>query len=203
MANRIVLAVTGASGMPYAVRLAELLGAAPEVELHLIVSKAAWTVLDLESGKRGESGGQAGPAGLEGPMGEKFRSLAHRVYDQDDFGAPPASGSWLHAGMIVCPCSMASLAAIASGLGSNLIHRAADVTLKERRPLVLVPRETPMNRSHLRNMLLASEAGAVVMPACPGFYHQPATIADLVDHLAARILDQIGVHLPLFKRWGE
>jgi 4-hydroxy-3-polyprenylbenzoate decarboxylase len=203
MATRIVLAVTGASGMPYAVRLAEILAGEPEYELHLIVSRAAWTVLDLESGESGESGGGRGRGGEAGQAGERLRSLAHRVYDQDDFAAPPASGSWLHAGMIVCPCSMASLAAIANGLGSNLIHRAADVTLKEGRKLVLVPRETPMNRSHLRNMLLASEAGAVIMPACPGFYHRPASIADMVNHLAGRILDQLGVHLPLFKRWGE
>lgn len=181
--KRILLAVTGASGMPYAATLARTLGGMPGIELHMIVSDAARKVMALEHGA------------------ESMEAHAHNIHDQGNIGAPPASGSWTHHGMVVCPCSMASLAAIASGLGSNLIHRAADVTLKERRPLVLVPRETPLSRIHLENMLRAHAAGAFIVPASPGFYNGPQSIQDLVDHLCARILDQL--HLPhsLSKRW--
>lgn len=182
--RRIILAVTGASGMPYAATLCRALGRDPLVELHLVVTAAARRVLALEGG------GQS----LD-------TSLAHAVHDEDDIGAAPASGSFVHHGMVVCPCSMASLAAIAMGLGSNLVHRAADVALKERRPLVLVPRETPLSRIHLQNMLRAHEAGAVILPACPGFYTGAATIQDLADHLCARILDQLGLAHSLSRRW--
>jgi len=185
--RRIVLAVTGASGMPYALTLARALAATPGVELHCIVSNAARTVLEVETD--------------EGP--DAFAGLATRSYGQDDLAAPPASGSWQHAGMVVCPCSMASLAAVARGLGTNLIHRAADVCLKERRPLVLVPRETPLSRIHLENMLAAHAAGAHIVPACPGFYHKPKTIQDLCGHLAARVLDLLAIPHDLCPRWGE
>lgn len=185
--RRIVLAVTGASGMPYALTLARALAATPGVELHCIVSAAARTVLEVET--------DAGP--------DAFADLTARTYDQDDLAAAPASGSWLHAGMAVCPCSMASLAAIARGMGQNLIHRAADVCLKERRPLVLVPRETPLSRVHLENMLAAHAAGAHIAPACPGFYHRPRTVQDLCDHLAGRILDLLNIPHSLCARWGQ
>lgn len=184
---RIVLAVTGASGMPYAVRLVRALAARPEVETHLIVSRAGAKVLDLECGLT--------PADLA-------RDAA-ALYAEEDIAAPPASGSWRHAGMAVCPCSMASLAAIARGLGSNLVHRAADVALKEGFPLVLVPRETPLNRVHLENLLAAQDAGAAVVPAMPGFYHRPKTLDDLVDHMAGKILDRLNIPHGLFARWGE
>ncbi len=185
--KRIILAVTGASGMPYALTLARALAAAPGVELSCIVSRAARTVLEIES--------DAGP--------DAFAGLAARSWEQDELAAPPASGSWQHAGMVVCPCSMASLAAIARGLGTNLIHRAADVCLKERRPLVLVPRETPLSRVHLENMLAAHAAGAHIAPACPGFYHRPSSVQDLCDHLAARILDLLDIPHDLCARWGQ
>lgn len=185
--QRIILAVTGASGMPYALTLARALAAAPGVELSCIVSKAARTVLEIETDE--------GPNALAG--------LAARSWEQDDLAAPPASGSWPHAGMVVCPCSMASLAAIARGLGTNLIHRAADVCLKERRPLILAPRETPLSRVHLENMLAAHTAGAHIVPACPGFYHRPQTVQDLCDHLAGRILDLLGIPHDLCARWGQ
>ncbi|MEW5771975.1 MAG: UbiX family flavin prenyltransferase [Thermodesulfobacteriota bacterium] len=185
--RRIVLAVTGASGMPYALTLARALSATPGVELHCIVSDAARTVLEVET--------DAGP--------DAFSGLAARTYGQDDLAAPPASGSWRHDGMVVCPCSMASLAAVARGLGSNLVHRAADVCLKERRPLVLVPRETPLSRIHLENMLAAHAAGAHIAPACPGFYHRPQTVQDLCDHLAARVLDLLAIPHDLCPRWGQ
>lgn len=183
--KRIVVGVTGASGMPLAVTLLKALAWGQDVETHLILSEAAHQVLALESGMRAE----------------ELVALADVSYDPQNFGAAPASGSWQHNGMVICPCSMATLAAVATGLGTNLLHRAADVTLKERRPLVLVPRETPLSRVHLRNMLAADEAGAVILPPMPGFYSNPATIQDLLDHLAGRILDQLGVTHSLGKRW--
>ncbi len=183
--KRIIVGVTGASGMPLAVTLLRALAWAQDVETHVIVSDAARQVLELESGMQVE----------------ELVEMADVSYAPQEFGAPPASGSWQHAGMVICPCSMATLAAVAHGLGSNLLHRAADVTLKERRPLVLVPRETPLSRVHLRNMLAAEEAGAVIMPPTPGFYAKPATIDDLLNHITGRILDHLGVAHSLVKRW--
>jgi flavin prenyltransferase len=185
--RRIVLAATGASGMPYAVRLARFLAEAPDIELHLILSDAARRVLELESEVTAET----------------LVELAHRCYAPSELDAGPASGSWRHDGMAVCPCSMASLAAIAHGLGSNLIHRAADVTLKEGRPLVLVPRETPLSAIHLQNMLSARQAGAVILPPCPGFYHRPRTVDALIDFVAARVLSALGLKHQLLAGWKE
>jgi 4-hydroxy-3-polyprenylbenzoate decarboxylase len=185
--RRVILAVTGASGMPYAASLTRALSGREDLELHLIVSEAARTVLAAETDLSVED----------------LCAGAAATYRESDIAAPPASGSWHNEGMIVCPCSMATLAAIAQGLGTNLIHRAADVALKERRRLVLVARETPVSIVHLRNMLAAAEAGAVVMPACPGFYHRPAGIGELADHLAGRVLDQFGIPHALSRRWGE
>ena len=184
--QRLVVAMTGASGTGYAIGLLRSLQAMPDLEVHLIVSRAALKVLPLESEL----------------SQDELLGLAGQVSSEDDIGAPPASGSWRHSGMIVCPCSMASLAAISSGLGSNLIHRAADVTLKERRPLILVPRETPLHAIHLQNMLQVTQAGGTVLPACPGFYHRPATVQDLINHVVGRILDQFGLEHDLFPRWG-
>lgn len=172
--------------MPYSFRLAQILGSTPGLELHLVVSKAAKQVLELEADE---------------PL-EALTSCATAVYSDSDLAAPPASGSWLHQGMVVCPCSMHSLAAISQGFAGSLLHRAADVTLKEGRPLVLVPRETPLNRVHLRNLLTASEAGAVILPAMPAFYHRPRSLTDIVDHLVSRILDHLGVCHNLSKRWN-
>lgn len=185
--KRILLAVTGASGPQYAVALARALGGMPGVELHVILSEAAKQVIALESDHTPDD----------------ITRHATACYDEKNIAAPPASGSWRHAGMIVCPCSMASLGAIAHGLGTNLIHRAADVTLKESRKLVLVTRETPLSLVHIKNMLAAKEAGADIVPASPGFYHRPKTIEDMVNHLAGRILDQMGIDNDLFARWGE
>ncbi len=184
--KRIVLGVTGASGMPLTVTLLKALCDAPGVETHLIVSDAARQVLQLEADMRAE----------------ELETLADKAYAPQDFGAAPASGSWRHEGMVICPCSMASLAAVAHGLGSTLLHRAADVTLKERRPLILVPRETPLNRVHLRNLLAAEEAGALILPPMPGFYGNPVTIQDLLDHLAGRILDHLNIGHSLGTRWA-
>lgn len=185
--QRIVLAVTGASGPQYAYALARALSGREDLELHLILSEAARKVIALEA--------DFAPDALI--------ALAHKHYSEKDIAAGPASGSWRHAGMIVCPCSMASLAAIAQGFGTNLIHRAADVTLKEGKRLVLVTRETPLSLIHIKNMLAAKEAGATIVPASPGFYHKPKTIDDMVNHLAGRVLDQLDIAHTLFTRWGE
>jgi 4-hydroxy-3-polyprenylbenzoate decarboxylase len=125
------------------------------------------------------------------------------VYEDADRGAAPASGSARNAGMVICPCSMGTLSAVSVGASRSLVERAADVMLKERRPLVLVPRETPLSAIHLQNMLRLSRAGAVILPAAPGFYHKPTTVPELVDFVVARVLDQLGVEQALVRRWGE
>ena len=185
--KRIILAVSGASGMPYTASLVKALTGRDDVELHVIMSHAARKVLELETDLTPEA----------------FTDGAFASYAPDNIAAPPASGSWKHDGMIVCPCSMATLSAVAMGFGHNLIHRAADVSLKERRRIVLVPRETPLSSIHLENMLTATRAGAVIVPACPGFYHRPATIEDLADQLAGKVLDQLDIPHNLYKRWGD
>ncbi|MEZ7196329.1 UbiX family flavin prenyltransferase [Pseudodesulfovibrio karagichevae] len=184
--KRIILAVSGASGSLYAASLIKGLADHDDVDLHVIISDAAKKVLALET--------DLAPGDL---------TRGATVHAADDIAAPPASGSWKHDGMIICPCSMATLSAVATGFGHNLIHRAADVTLKERRKLILVPRETPLSTIHLHNMLTATQAGAVILPACPGFYHRPATIADLTDQVAGKVLDQLDIPHALFRRWGE
>lgn len=184
--RRFVLAISGASGMLYAFSLARALRSIPDLELHGIVSDGARQVLRHELHTDGA----------------ELESCFHCLHDPADIAAPPASGSWAHHGMIVCPCSMASLAAIASGAGSNLVHRAADVALKERRPLILVPRETPLHEIHLKNMLRAHRAGAVIMPPCPGFYHCPDSLEALAAQFSGRILEQLGLPHDLYARWG-
>ncbi|HEY7895649.1 MAG TPA: flavin prenyltransferase UbiX [Gemmatimonadaceae bacterium] len=191
----IVVAITGASGAPYAVRLVEQLALA-ERPVSLIVSSHGWRLLGMEAGI-------ADVAALRRRVGTARWDRAVTVFDDADRGAAPASGSARTSGMVVCPCSMGTLAAIAQGASRSLIERAADVTLKERRPLLLVPRETPLGIIHLENMLRVSRAGAVVMPAAPGFYHAPRGIDDLVDFMVARILDHLGVEHRLSGRWGD
>ncbi|MEO5798949.1 MAG: flavin prenyltransferase UbiX [Gemmatimonadales bacterium] len=188
----IVFAVTGASGAPYAVRLLEML-ARNGVPTDLIVSGHGWRLLETESGIANE-------AALRAATGGNWESVT--VYPDSDRGAKPASGSYRTRGMIICPCSMGTVAAIAGGTSRSLVERAADVMLKERRKLVLVPRETPLSLIHLRNLTAVTEAGAVVIPAAPGFYHRPASIADLVDFMVQRMLDQLGLDIPLGPRWG-
>jgi len=188
----IVLEITGASGAPYGVRLLEVL-ALHGVPTWLLVSAHGWRLLEEECGIEGEPG-------LRKATGGDWHSV--HVFDDKDRGAAPASGSARTLGMVVCPCSMGTVAAIAHGTSRSLIERAADVTLKERRPLILVPRETPLSLVHLRNLTLATEAGAVVLPAAPGFYHRPAAVADLVDFVVQRILDHLGQDITLVKRWG-
>ena len=190
----IVFAITGASGAPYAVRLLRALVDAKR-PVQLIVSDHGWRLLETESGI-------ADIGGLQGKTGATaWKGLVH-VYDDKDRGAAPASGSALTAGMVICPCSMGTLAAVSAGTSRSLIERAADVTLKERRPLILVPRETPLSAIHLENMLRLSRAGAVVMPAAPGFYHRPSTVDDLVDFIVGRVLDHLGVENNVSRRWN-
>jgi flavin prenyltransferase len=183
-------AITGASGAPYAVRLLRALNEA-DVPLRLIVSGYGWRLLAEEAGVRGVEG-------LRSITGDWSRV---EYFQPGDRGGTPASGSAPSRGMVICPCSMGTLAAIAAGVSRSLIERAADVTLKERRPLLLVPRESPLSLIHLRNMTLLARAGATILPAAPGFYHHPTTIDDLVDFVVARILDHLEVPHSVGKRW--
>ncbi|HEY4319869.1 MAG TPA: flavin prenyltransferase UbiX [Gemmatimonadales bacterium] len=187
----IVLAITGASGAPYAVRLLELF-ARNHVPTELIISSHGWRLLETETGIVDD-------AQLKARTGGDWSSVS--VYPDDDRGARPASGSHRTLGMIICPCSMGTVAAIASGTSRSLVERAADVTLKERRRLIVVPRETPLSLIHLRNLTAITEAGAIVMPAAPGFYHQPQSIDQLVDFVVQRIVDVAGLELDFAPRW--
>ena len=201
MSKTVCLALTGASGMPYGLRLLDCLLAA-DCQVQLLYSQASQVVarqeMDFDLPSR--------------PSEAKAALLAHfphanpdklAVYGREEWFAPVASGSNPPDAMIVCPCSMGTLAAIAQGLADNLIERAADVVLKEGRKLVLVPRETPFSAIHLENMLRLSRAGAVILPPSPGFYHHPQSVQDIVDFVVARVLDQIGVAHQLMQRWGE
>ena len=190
----LVVAITGASGAPYAVRLLEALVAVRH-PTWLIVSSHGWRLLDTE----------AGIGSLEllrARVGAEAWDAVVTVFDDADRGAKPASGSVRTAGMVVCPCSMGTVAAIAHGTSRSLVERAADVALKERRRLLLVPRETPLSEIHLENLLRVTRAGAVVIPAAPGFYHRPTSIGELVDFVVARVLDQAGVEHTVGRRWG-
>ncbi len=186
----LVFAITGASGAPYAVRLLEVL-ATNHVPTWLLISAHGWRLLVEECGIKDE-------AALRQATGDWG---CVRLFNDTDRGAEPASGSVKTLGMAVCPCSMGTMAAIAHGTSRSLIERAADVTLKERRKLVLVPRETPLSLVHLRNMALAAEAGAVVLPAAPGFYQRPKEIGQLVDFIVQRIVDQLGLEIKLIRPW--
>ncbi len=187
----ITLAITGASGAIYARRTLSLLAASGRVEtINLIISSTAEVVAKVELNADIKN---ADAVKINAWLGLDAGSKLIRVWRLDNFAAKPSSGSYKQAGMIIVPCSMGTLGAIASGAGTNLIHRAADVCLKEGRKLVLVPRETPYNAIHLENMLRLSHAGARILPASPSFYHRPATIDELVDHVCYRILDQFDI----------
>ena len=200
MSRTICLAFTGASGMPYGVRLLECLLAAG-CRVQLLYSQVAQVVARQEMAL--ELPARASEA--QTSLRERFAALPGSldVYGREEWFAPVASGSNPPDAMIVCPCTMGTLASIAQGLASNLIERAADVVLKEGRKLVLVPRETPFSAIHLENMLPLARAGAVILPPNPGFYHHPQNVSDLVDFVVARILDQIAVPHALMQRWGD
>ena len=188
----LVVAVTGASGAPYALRLLQALAASGQ-PVWLIVSSHGWRLLSTEAGI-------STPQMLREHVGVAWDRTVTR-FDDDDRGASPASGSARTLGMVVCPCSMGTLSAISTGASRSLVERAADVTLKERRRLVLVPRETPLSMIHLENMLRVTRAGATVLPAAPGFYHRPQSIEELVDFVVARVLDHLGLEHALGRRW--
>ncbi len=199
-ATDLVLAMTGASGTPYGVRLLEVLLQAGRT-VHLTLSPAGVEVLEQELDRRVQLG-RFELADLLGEAAARAAPGQVQYHHYQDFRAGIASGSFLTAGMAVCPCSMGTVAAVAHGLSQNLIHRAADVHLKERRRLVLVPRETPLNVVQLRNLAICAEAGAVVLPAMPAFYTRPQSLQDAVDFVVGRICDQLGVEHHLLRRWG-
>jgi 4-hydroxy-3-polyprenylbenzoate decarboxylase len=184
--RRFVVAITGATGAVYGVQLLRRLGACPGVETHLVISDAATLTLHQEVGLQRRD----------------VEALAHVVHRNREVGASIASGSFRSDGMVIAPCSMKTLAAVAHGLSDNLIARAADVVLKERRRLILMVRETPFNLAHLRNMTAVTEMGGIVFPPLPSFYHRPATIDEMVDHTVARVMDLLGIDNDLAPRWG-
>jgi len=186
MAKRIVVGISGASGVTYGVRMLELLRKT-DFETHLIISKAGKLNIEIETSYK--------PGQVE--------SLADFTYDHKDMAASLASGSFLTEGMVVIPCTIKSLSGIANAYNENLLVRAADVTLKEKRKLVLVVRETPLHIGHLRLMTMAAEMGAHLLPPVPSFYHQPKTIADIIDQTIGKVFDYIGIEHELFNRWGE
>lgn len=196
----IAVALTGASGMPYGIRLIECLISAG-VRVQVLYSPVAQIVarqeMDLSLPSR--------PAEVEADFSQRFAAAPGqvRVFGREEWFAPPASGSNPPDALVICPCTMGTLAAVAAGMADNLIERAADVVLKEGKKLILVPRETPFSVIHLENMLRLAKAGAVILPANPGFYHRPESVAQVVDFIVARILDQIGVPHSLMPRWGE
>ena len=198
MKKTVIVAISGASGVVYGVRLVEALLARP-VDVRLVPTRAGRQILAHEMGFDGADW----PAFLAGRGGKRHPESAFTVYRHDNLFAPPASGSFPSQGMVVAPCSMKTLGAVAAGIGGNLVHRAADVALKEKRPLVLVPRETPLSPIHLANMHRLALAGATILPPAPGFYFHPESVDDLVNHIVGRVLDQLGIEHRLTPRWGQ
>ena len=199
MSDIITLAMTGASGAQYGIRLLECLVVA-EKRIFFMVSKAAQVVLETETPLTLKGSPEQMQATLEQHTGAKPGQI--KVFGQEDWMAPVASGSGASSKMVICPCSSGALSSIAYGASNNLIERAADVALKERRQLILVSRESPLSEIHLENMLRLTRMGVVVLPASPGFYNQPETIDDLVDFVVARILSQLGIEQTLTPSWG-
>jgi polyprenyl P-hydroxybenzoate/phenylacrylic acid decarboxylase-like protein len=183
--RRLIVALSGSTGPHYGVRLLEVLRAETDIETHVILTAGARKTIEYEMRRDPDS----------------VAALAHYVHDERNIGASIASGTFVTAGMAVVPCSIKTLSGIANSYADTLTVRAADVCLKERRPLVLVVRETPLHAGHLKLMLAATEAGATILPPVPGFYHRPATIEQLLDHTVVKILDQFGIHLDLIERW--
>ncbi len=211
MKHPIVIGITGASGAIYAVRLLDVLRASGH-DVHLSISPSGRDILAHELKlkidlKHLDSAGllKCNPfrCASDESVGQSNAPGKLHYFDYQDFMAPMASGSFLSAGMVICPCSGTTLSAVATGAASNLIQRAAEVHLKERRKLVLVPRETPLSLAHIENMRRVTQAGGVVLPASPGWYYEVNSIHDLVDFIVARICDQLGVEHSLTRRWGE
>ncbi|MDX1459291.1 MAG: flavin prenyltransferase UbiX [Marinobacter sp.] len=196
----INLAITGASGAQYGLRLLQCLLAAG-CRVHLMVSRAAQVVIATET----DLNLPGSPQAMQDYLTDHFQAESDQllVFGREDWFAPPASGSGAPAPLVICPCSTGTLSALATGASNNLIERAGDVALKERRPLILVPREAPYSELHLENMLRLTRMGAVIVPASPGFYHQPESVADLVDFIVARLLDHLGLNQEIMPRWGD
>jgi 4-hydroxy-3-polyprenylbenzoate decarboxylase len=186
MSGRIIVGLSGASGVIYGVRILSLLKE-KGVETHLIISEAGKRNIEIETDYKTD----------------EVAAMATHVHDNKDVGAAIASGSFLTDGMVVVPCTIKSLSGIANSYNNNLLVRAADVTLKEKRKLVLVVRETPLHKGHLRLMTLAADMGALILPPVPSFYHQPKTIEDIIDQTIGKVFDYLGIEHKLFKRWGE
>ena len=184
--DRIVIGFSGASGIIYGIRLLEILHSI-NIQTYLIISEWAKKNIEIETDKNLEY----------------VKSLSSINYENFRLDASVSSGSFLHDGMVIVPCSMKSLSSIANGYDDTLISRAASVTLKESRKLILVPRETPLSRIHLENMIKLHDAGAIILPAMPGFYHRPSTIDEIVDHLVGKILDQLKIKHDIFTRWKD
>lgn len=184
--DKIVIGFSGASGIIYGIRLLEILHSI-NIQTYLIISEWAKKNIEIETDK----------------TLEYVKSLSSVNYDNFRLDASVSSGSFLHDGMVIVPCSMKSLSSIANGYDDTLISRAASVTLKESRKLIIVPRETPLSIIHLENMVKLQEAGAIILPAMPGFYHKPSTIEEIIDHLVGKILDQLNIKHDLFKRWKD
>lgn len=197
--KKITLAITGASGSAYALRLLECLVAA-DYQVYLLCSSAGRVVLDTELNFKLP----ASPAAAGNLFVEKFKTKAEqiKVFGKEQWFSPVASGSAAPKQMVVCPCSTGTLAAISQGMSDNLIERAADVVIKERGQLILMVRETPLSTIHLTNMLSLSQQGVTIMPAAPGFYHQPESINDLIDFMVGRVLDHLGIEQKIMPRWG-
>jgi len=199
--NRMInLAFTGASGAQYGLRLLQCL-VALDCRVNIMVSKAARVVIATETAVRLPASTSGALAVLQEWSGARDGQL--KVFGHEDWFSPPASGSGARVPLVICPCSTGTLSALATGASNTLIERAGDVALKERRPLILVPREAPYSEIHLENMLKLTRMGAVIMPASPGFYHNPASVDDLVDFIVARLLDHLGLPQTLVPRWGE
>lgn len=199
MDNRITVAITGASGAPYALRLLQCL-LDQDQSVHLLISSAARVVMATEHDLHIPAGPDKAAAMLRTYFSVSDEQL--NVYGKEEWFSPVASGSAAPGRMIVCPCSTSTLSAIAHGSSNTLIERAADVVMKERGQLILVPRESPLSTLHLQNMLQLSQQGVTIMPAAPGFYHQPKGIDDLIDFMVARMLDHLGLEQQLVSRWG-
>ncbi|GBU09334.1 3-octaprenyl-4-hydroxybenzoate carboxy-lyase [Gammaproteobacteria bacterium] len=202
--ERITIALTGASGVQYGLRLTQCLIQA-NVSINLLFSKAALVVLQMEMGINLSNKPELQKERLCDILNldKNHADNLINIYSDQDWGAPIASGSNISRAMVICPCTTGTLASIAHGMSDNLIERAADVSLKERKDLILVVRETPFSQIHLENMLKLTQAGALIMPANPGFYHKPQTVADIVDFMVARILDQLKIPQTLMDKWGD
>jgi len=185
---KLIISITGASGSIYGIRLLEFLKGRQDIETHLVISKTAESVINYETDYENS---------------EQVKGLADFCYQYDDLTAPISSGSFLTDGMIIAPCSAKTLSAVANSYGENLISRSCDVSLKERRKLVLIFRETPLNLAHIENMKKVTSMGGIILPPVPGFYYKPKTIDDLINHTTGKVLDLFGIKHNLFKRWDK